>query len=190
MDYTERCATEKKDVKIRVDGPYGSLPFNYRRYGHIFFVAGGIGITPALSFLKDIYHNPTDSTRKKRPANCIKDVTVVWVIPYASESLFLLDQLNSFRKMSLNDPHLPNLKVSVYVTRGVAGRTKIEGQQFYYSRPEFSAIMDECIVRKPGDSTLVYACGPTKMVKQLWDESSKRNNKDSRVDFYHETFEF
>ena len=193
VQYAERCASasEGKQVKIRTDGPYGSLPFNYRRFGSILFVAGGVGVTPILSILKDIYQNQAGA-RKKRPSHCVRDVSLVWVVPYAADALFIMDQLNNFHKLSIKDPLLPDLKLSIHVTRGNDGHALIKGQQFLYSRPQFDTVMDECIASKPEDSTstLVYACGPTKMVNQLWDVSMKRNAKDCRVDFYHETFEF
>ena len=37
---------------------------------------------------------------------------------------------------------------------------------------------------------LVFACGPGRMVNQLWDETTARNSSGRRVDFHHETFEF
>jgi predicted ferric reductase len=192
VEYAERCASENKQVKIRTDGPYGRLPFNYLRYGSIVFVAGGIGITPALSILNNIYQKRTDAT-KQRPAHCTRDVTIVWVVPYASEALFLLDQLESFHRNSRNDTLLPDLKVSIHVTRSSDGREMMKGQRFIYSRPEFNDVIDECLPSQTEDgtrSTLVYACGPAKMVKQCWDAAVKRNTKAARVDFYHETFEF
>lgn len=192
VEYSERCVAENKQVKIRSDGPYGTLPFNYLRYGSILFVGGGIGITPILSILRDIYHNQTVSTTKKRPSHCIRNVTLVWIIPYASEALPFLDQFNSFHQMSLKDPLLPDLSLTIHVTRGSDGRAMINGQQFFYSKPQFNSVIYDCVERKPKDSTstLVYACGPSKMVNELWDASMKKNEKDSRVDFYHETFEF
>ena len=191
MEYAERCASENKQVKIRSDGPYGSLPFNYRRYGSILFVAGGIGITPAMSILKDVYQNHTDAS-KKSPSHCIRHVTLVWVVPYASEALFLLDQLNSFHEMSRNDAHLPDLKLSIHVTRSSDGHATMKGQRFIYSRPVFDDVIDACLMGRPEvtRSTLVYACGPTKMVNQCWDETMRKNAKNVRIDFYHETFEF
>ena len=192
VEYAEQCEAENKQVKIRCDGPYGSLPFNYRRYGNILFVVGGVGITPALSLLRDIYQNEADKdTTQKKPSSCIREVTLLWVIPYASDALFLLDQLNTLHSMSIENPHLPDLKLSIHVTRSSGGNSEIKGQRFLYSRPKFNDVMDKCIPIESEEktSTLVYACGPTKMVNELWDASTKKNTKNSRCDFYHETFE-
>ncbi len=42
----------KKSLWIRVDGPYGDLNMNYRRYPVLLLVSGGIGVTPAMGILK------------------------------------------------------------------------------------------------------------------------------------------
>ena len=40
---------------LRRDGPYGHTTFNYRRYGVLMLVGGGVGIAPIIGMLKDIY---------------------------------------------------------------------------------------------------------------------------------------
>ncbi|KAL7527411.1 hypothetical protein ACHAXR_001948, partial [Thalassiosira sp. AJA248-18] len=191
VEYAERCAADNKQVKIRSDGPYGALPFNYCRYGSILFVAGGIGITPIIGILKDIYGNVGSDSNKKHPSHCIKNVSVVWIMPHAAEATLFLGLLNSFHLKSLEDPTVPDLKLSIHVTRD-SNDAMIIGQQVTYSKPDFNVVMDECVGNKPDGlkSILAYACGPTGMVNHLWDASMKKNSKELRVDFYHETFEF
>ena len=189
VEYSERCAAENKQAMIRSDGPYGDLSFNYCRYGSIVLVGGGIGITPIISVLKDIYGKSEEAASKKKPSHCIRSVSVVWIMPHASEASLFLDLLNLFRQRSLEDPLMPNLKLSIHITRDDA---KFVAQQIIYSKPDFTSVMDECIENKPKDSRsiLVYACGPGRMVNQLWDASMRKNSKRLRVDFYHESFEF
>ena len=61
-DHTEKivtlakiCAADGRLPMIRRDGPYGSLQFDYRRYGVLMLVAGGVGITPIIGMLKDTF---------------------------------------------------------------------------------------------------------------------------------------
>lgn len=191
VEYSERCAAENKQARIRVDGPYGTLPFNYRRYGSILFVGGGIGITPILGVLKDIYCHAGRESKKKNPSHCIRSVSVVWIMPHARESTLFLDLLNSFHLKSLENPLMPALNLSIHVTRDTDD-SMVLGQQIEYSKPQFNVLMDEHVENKPKNamSMLVYACGPSGLVNQLWDASTKKNSKSLRVDFYHEKFEF
>ena len=39
-----------------MEGPYGVHDFNYRRYPALMLVGGGVGITPVIGMLKDIYN--------------------------------------------------------------------------------------------------------------------------------------
>lgn len=189
MEYCEHCQADDKVAKIRTDGPYGSLPFNYQRYGSILFVAGGIGITPILSTLSDIYDSVgVVPSGKNRPTHCIGNISVIWVMPHASEASLFTDQLNSYFVKSLQDPLVPNLKLIIHATRDDP-KDAPSGQEIQYSRPDFDVVMDEWGWKADG-SLLVYACGPSGMVNQLWDASMRKNSKKLRVDFYHETFEF
>mmetsp|Transcript_1399 Transcript_1399/g.2503 ORF Transcript_1399/g.2503 Transcript_1399/m.2503 type:complete len:113 (+) Transcript_1399:2701-3039(+) len=112
-------------------------------------------------------------------------------MPHAAESSLFLDLLNSFHQKSLEDPLVPDLKLSIHVTRD-SDDTIVTGQQIIYSKPQFNVVVEGCVENKPASSTsmLVYACGPGGMVTQLWDASTKKNSKALRVDFYHEKFEF
>lgn len=166
-----------------------SPKFNYRRYGSVVFVAGGIGITPILSVLKDIYSIAGVRTEKKKN-HCIRDVSLVWIMPHASEASLFMEVLNSFHLRSLEDALVPNFNLSIHATRDTDAM--IPGQQIVYSKPDFKVMMNELVESKHDGvrSMLVYACGPNRMVQQLWDASMKKNTKKLRVDMYHETFEF
>jgi len=49
-----------------VDGPYGNLNLNYRRYPRLVLVAGGIGITPVMGLLRDAYRINVSANAPKR----------------------------------------------------------------------------------------------------------------------------
>lgn len=114
-------------------------------------------------------------------------------MPHASEASLFLDLLNSFHLKALQDPLLPELQLSIHVTRDSAD-SMIIGQHVVYSKPQFGIVMDDFVGNniEPEhiSSLLVYACGPSRLVKQLWDASMKKQSKKLRVDFYHEKFEF
>ncbi|KAJ9435139.1 Ferric reduction oxidase 5 [Diplonema papillatum] len=41
-------------VPVRMEGPYGSLTFDYKAYDKLVLIAGGIGVTPMLSLLRSL----------------------------------------------------------------------------------------------------------------------------------------
>jgi predicted ferric reductase len=170
---------------VRADGPYGHLGLNYRRYGVLFLAGGGIGMTPIISLLKDIYG--AEQHRNTKP-HCMECVHVVWVMPHVEEATLFLDTLNAHLAESRTNPSLPSLEVHVHCTRAKKG--EVFRTQIRPGRPDFGGLLDEAALRTPLAPTLVFACGPGKMVNQLWDESNTRNSQHSRYDFHHETFEF
>ena len=53
-DHTQKLvqlAAEKPSFWVRVDGPYGHLKLNYRRFPVLVLVGGGIGMTPGTIIL-------------------------------------------------------------------------------------------------------------------------------------------
>jgi hypothetical protein len=45
----------KQKLWLRVDGPYGKFSLNHNRYPVVVLVAGGVGVTPSIACLKDVY---------------------------------------------------------------------------------------------------------------------------------------
>ena len=192
VDYAEHCAAKNKQALVRCDGPYGDLSFNYRRYGNLLLVGGGIGITPIISVLKDIYGNKGNS-KPNKPLQCLRNVALVWIMPRASEASLFVEMLNQFCRSSYEEPLLPTLNLSIYITRD---DEKYNDEQILYGKPDFKHVVSQCVdeMSEITRSMLVYACGPGNMVNQLWDATMKKpmkkNDRCIRIDFYHESFEF
>lgn len=151
-------------------------------------VGGGIGITPIVSILKDIYECERDKASHRKI--CAMNVHLVWIMPHASEADLFLDLLMNYRQRSVEDTSLPRLILSIHITRDdPAVRNK---GHILFSKPDFASLMEDCISSRHNGATsiLVYACGPGRMVNQLWDASMKKTSKLIRVDFHHESFEF
>ena len=69
-------------LKVSVDGPYGSLTLPYQRYPTLLLVAGGIGITPLASLLYSLLASSTDQR-----------VTLVWSSRHAASFHLLFPDL-------------------------------------------------------------------------------------------------
>lgn len=188
-NYSQKCASENRQALIRVDGPYGNLPFNYRRYGSLVLIGGGIGITPILSIIKDIYEKG-EVIHPKKTSHCISNVHLIWILPFEADAALFKEQLLSYHEISMQDPALPQLDVSIHVTREESTCDDAAGP-IIYSRPNFQLVIDDYKKKAAlvgSSSILVFACGPGSMVNQVWDASMKNINKKLRVDFHHESF--
>ena len=163
--YSEKCVSENRQALIRVDGPYGNLTFNYRRYGSLVLVGGGIGITPIISIIKDIYEK-SEVNHVEKSSHCMNNVHLIWIMPFEADAALFLDQLLIYRELSVHDPALPLLDVCIHITREESMHNNAMGPIFY-SKPDFPMVMDD-VKRKAeiigASSILVFACGPGRSV--------------------------
>lgn len=194
-DHTKEVVALSKDCRekeiptwIRIEGPYGVHDFNYRRYPVLMLVGGGVGITPVIGILKDIYNvGQYSSTERGRvPPHVMQTVHCIWCMPYEVDAGCFLEELKECMANAQLCPQLPALKVWIYVTRSKEDLAPplIKG------RPKFPDILDTMQAQHPDKAILTFACGPSRMVAELWDQSVKRTAKGARIDFHHETFEF
>jgi hypothetical protein len=184
----KQCAAEGRNPWIRSEGPYGHLDFDLRRYGMLMLVGGGVGITPVIGILKDLFLLPATEPPPP-PCSSLQCVVVVWVLQQAKDAATFLDVLEqcTARARESTGGALPNIVLRVHCTRAKAADIE---HPLYTGRPAFGSILDDAAAQHSVKSTLIFACGPTRMVESLWDMSSVRNSPSSRVDFHHETFEF
>jgi predicted ferric reductase len=172
---------------IRVDGPYGDHGLNYRRFPTVMLIAGGIGITPAVSLLKDVYRlGDLAASDKAGPPHCIESIYVVWVIPEERMFQWFAPEFDA-ALAAADKPGQPVLNVWCYVSRAATvERTDI----CVPGKPDFNEIFDTVQSQAPNKATQVFACGPELLVNSTWDVCMQRNRAGSRFDFHHETFEF
>ncbi|KAL7138908.1 hypothetical protein ABFS83_09G014800 [Erythranthe nasuta] len=94
-------------IQIATEGPYGPASLDFLRYDNLLLVAGGIGITPFLSILREISSNSSNG-RNRYP-----------------ERIQLIYTIKKSQDICLLDPILPQLtnienfhiKLKVFVTR-------------------------------------------------------------------------
>jgi len=187
----KQCAAEGRQPWIRSDGPYGVHHFNYRRYGVLILVGGGVGITPVIGMLKDLYGGYGENDHRGpadfAPPHCIKQVYVLWIMPHATETEAFSDTLASHSLAARSNVSLPALDLRIHCTRAKADEVS---PPLIAGRPDIPGLVNDAANSHPGESTLIFACGPGRMVNELWDETVKRNSRHHRFDFHHETFEF
>jgi len=166
---------------INIDGPYGNPP-DYTSQENIYLVAGGIGITPMISILKDLYQLHKQNDPKVR---YIKNIYLLWVVRE-------LPVLNMFREIFDEICNDSTCRDKFHIMLRVTQRsfsTKIvnEGPPInpppVMGRPnihqEFSDVEAKC-----GKHVLAMVCGPTPMIREVEAASYHYH-----FEFHMETFE-
>lgn len=195
-DHTKRIVQlardkEKKNESTRIllDGPYGSQTFDYLAYHTMLLVGGGIGITPVIGMLKDLYNiNLSNGViEKTSERNAIDTVYLLWVMPKIEDYETFRPELEALIKAA-KDPNYPNLVCLIHISRS---NEKSLNPPFYSGRPNVGQIFANMAKDQPLDhAVLVFACGPHLLIADLWDKSIQETRKGRLVDFHHEIFEF
>ncbi|PRP84216.1 ferric reductase-like transmembrane protein [Planoprotostelium fungivorum] len=180
-------ANDASSVLIRVDGPYGNVNVPLTRYPVMIMVGGGIGITPIMGVLKDIYRvGDFDSTEMdKIPRHSIQDIHVLWTIQNEAQYEWFREDIEGLVNASRH-PFCPNLYLSIHVTRPVPGESL--GARFIMGRPNWKIVFDNVEELRRQVARSVFACGPTQMIRDVWDETGRRSRKGESFDFHSETF--
>ncbi|MBF9013999.1 MULTISPECIES: hypothetical protein [unclassified Oceanispirochaeta] len=95
-DYTSKLQSSLHEgVSSSIQGPYGMFNFKNGKYKKQLWIAGGIGITPFLSFITEVDEN--------------YHVTLIWTVKTLGEASYQ-DELNSAIK------HKPNVRILIHDT--------------------------------------------------------------------------
>lgn len=195
-DHTDAVVELAKKTKeggempyIRFDGPYGHHDFNFRQYPKVLLAGGGVGVTPVMGMLKDVYNvgNYNEQEKKALQPHRIQHLFAMWCIRHKTDyDWFKKDLLECVEKAKR--PEFPKLSVWVYVSRLGEGE---EEEHLIKGRPNIKKVFDTVCAASGGKgSTLAFACGPAAMVNEIWDLSITRSDATTNIDFHHETFEF
>jgi len=181
-------ATNKAKMWVRCDGPYGNHNLNYRRFPVLILAAGGIGLTPIISMLRDLYRVGDLDPRKKQPkSHCIEQVHLCWSITTSEQYAWFSEQINACYNASKN-PGMPTFSCSIYVTR--ESDEALSQNNFILGRPNFEKYFDDIVDPIQDKAITVFVCGPYAMVNTCWDCSNAKARAGHRIHFHNETFEF
>ncbi|KDP31036.1 hypothetical protein JCGZ_11412 [Jatropha curcas] len=99
-------------IPTAIEGPYGPASLDFLRHDSLLLIAGGIGITPFLSILKEIASVESSSrSRFGFPA----EVQLIYVVK-KSQDICLLSSISSLL-LNQPSPEQLNLKLKVFVTQ-------------------------------------------------------------------------
>ncbi|KAF1335592.1 Ferric reductase, partial [Globisporangium splendens] len=184
---------------VYLDGPVGAPTQDYHRYKTVICVAGGIGVTPFASILKDVVH----LWEEYRCLNCkhvrhpstfkIQKLYFHWVTR-AQESLgwfeSTINQISNMDRDNVIETHqylstvrggentsqLQMFQQFVHEQTGqdfVSGLKAKKGQLTHFGRPDWDQVFQDAAAKHPGEEIGVFFCGPHALEKIL-DEMCKK----------------
>jgi len=190
-DYTQKImdyfgsTSEVSKTWIRVDGPYGHWRLHPgSTYSHVLFVCGGVGITPCLSYIRQIYA-PTAATT----SSCLRHLYLVWCCPTEEDARWVNQELVYALERS-NNLDYPGFHLYIFIT----GQVNVVNPTFYAGRPDIDQVFDTMESRMvEGTRACVHVCGPKSLSETVWDTWTSRNaarKTEHPCEFRQEIFEF
>jgi len=189
------CASVfQRDVKVRVDGPYGGPSIDIYDYPILVLVAGGIGVTPLFSILSEFSNNPPLKLEKIYLIWCTKHQHFLTLF---SEYLANMDSFFGKIEMQhyvtqpdsqsmqriINDPGI------AMASAASDANSSSKNMAFNLGRPDFNEFFSE-VSRAHFDQRIgVSVCGPPTMIQDVKNACYKYNKKHKRsIDVHSELF--
>ena len=202
-DWTESLAQKLKnfnpadDMRIRVDGPYGTSSNAIMQEKAVMLVAGGIGVTPFASILKDIWYAMNQNSSKLK----LQKVFFVWICRDASSFEWFQNLLADLERTDAR--HF--LTIRIYFTgklsaddcanlmmndsQPVDALTQLQTRT-HYGRPNLSILFNEVknAYSSMTNNVTVHFCGPRPLGHSLRIACHKNSEDKMRFTFHKENF--
>ena len=189
-------SAEPVHVWAAMEGPYGSLDIAYGSYDVLCLVAGGVGITPVMAILKDIFRSGNASASQ---SHLLREVVVIWTVQQFTQFGWFHDEVKScLFGVSPVVTEGPSLHIRVHASRQVgpnaferaAMSTTRASLTFTASRPVLREQLHAVARSATRDRRIfVLGCGPTMLVRDLWDTVTEMQWSGFKIDWHREVFE-
>jgi predicted ferric reductase len=184
-DYTRELiyyfSNTRNPIWIRVDGPYGKWPFDYTQYTHITFICGGVGITPCISFIRNVYGS-------SRSIGCLEDIYLVWCCTKETESEWIKHELSKIiDSETTEEQNTPRFHLYVFIT----DQKQLKNNTLHSGRPDIQSVFNlmEQQMTNETHKGCVFTCGPQSLTQETWNTWSTRKMNKKCV-YHQEIFEF
>lgn len=174
-------ATTGDRLKMRLDGPYGVGRLQWGAWPVTVLVAGGIGITPAMSIASYLVDKATQS-----PQQAVSHIHLLWTVKNASHIAWFDEELRALSEIASRKDVPITFDITIHVTGGVDRATESEGSleshlkspesssssapwTLQAGRPDIGAWFSHFADLRTGYDAAVNACGP----RSLMDETRK-----------------
>lgn len=172
-------ADQSAPLHFKVDGPYGPR-LEYQDYKVLSCFAAGIGITPALTLIKDCVERRSAGVSTVMTHH----IQLVWVVRSRVEVEAFTEQIDYWRERASASINPLTLDLALYVTREPLAEGNVAGfdKTVYGARPKIAECMDTIPEQT---SVFVHTCGSDQFMTTVVNEAVAR-----KWDYHHETFEF
>jgi predicted ferric reductase len=210
-DYTSKLIEYGKHHQLcdlKISGMFGSFGFNYLRYEELVLICGGVGVTPFIGLLKDLYHN-------SEYRSYIQSLTFVWFcrddLIYDIYSEFINTCVNMNTEFNENLPYfMPIISIKTRMINTGFFQT-IDVDNIFVDilhldqKLEINNSMDmidfNLIDIHLDDSNTeeqqmhnrrvgVICCGVPSLINDVWDKCYEYSNDNIRIDFCNQSFAF
>ncbi|KAK4214361.1 superoxide-generating NADPH oxidase heavy chain subunit A [Rhypophila decipiens] len=199
-DRTELAASAAS-LKIRLDGPYGVGRLCYSQFPVVVLVAGGIGITPAMSIASHIV-NVHAEAEKSSSSKYHQHIHLLWTIKDARHLAWFEDELTSLASQS-KGLLLLTIDIDIYITGGgLQEENELEGGPggiYKYQgpgpvhkgrRPNLTEWFKSIKETRPGLDAAVNLCGPRALTRAGRHAAARTSSRDGLFFVEEEEFEF
>jgi len=167
-----------KDLTIYVDGPYGYIDIKPLEHEVVMLISGGVGVTPMLSTVQNIFFKMLDEHSK------IRTKKVYFIYCVKTMSMFQLFEgiFTEIKNSNIAD------RFSLYMH--LTGENT-DNPNFINGRANFNEYFTK--IKKAHDNVkriACYVCGPNEMEDRVWDMCYFHSDSSLRFEFHKETFEF
>eukprot|EP00727_Mastigamoeba_balamuthi_P005148 m51a1_g14631 ferric reductase (1061) ;mRNA; f:19649-23783 len=182
---------------VRADGPYGKMMLPVKSYRTVVLIAGGIGVTPMVSLLRDIYGvaradaDGGDAQPLLPPSpGRIERVFFHWGVRTADQFDWFADVVDAARGVAAGAGGqrgaVPALDVAVHVDVPFEGR----GPEFSLGHMNVRDVLGAASAACAGADVAVCVCGPPPVVHAVWDDVTHLKRRGMRLDLHYESFIF
>ncbi|ORY93472.1 ferric reductase like transmembrane component-domain-containing protein [Syncephalastrum racemosum] len=182
-----------EDMNVRVDGPYGPR-LEFQDYAVVICFAAGIGITPALTIIKDAVERRAAGIQTVRT----EQMHLIWAVRSLDELDPFVDLFTYLSEQYMSPKQPLHLHVQVFVTRAEQKHLYNEGDHWianlngfnfaFGSRPNIPTCMqaiEDGMQGIPHEDVWVHTCGSDQFMSGVLNQAFKRH-----WHAHHETFEF
>ena len=189
-------------VKIRVDGPYGHPSLQWEQYPVVVLIAGGIGITPAISIASHIIHWASQSGCSGSLEEETRYIHILWTIKDITHAQWFEEEMIEMARR-IEEENIPvSLDISIFAS-GLKKTESLEealianeGYVFsgpatvHQGRPDVEAWLKDVRRRRCGLDAAVNLCGPRPLVDAARKAASMVSKERGIFHVEEEVFEF